>query len=104
MPVGKTSANSSPTKTAVGGKPAIGQSVGIANLPNQLHRIVSKRGLDYNILLLGSSGLGKATFLNCLLGFDFMPTGEAGGEYVKSGTTLQPKIYCQTLIEKGKGR
>ncbi|KAI3645033.1 hypothetical protein MP228_011197 [Amoeboaphelidium protococcarum] len=41
-------------------------SVGIANLPNQLHKIVSKKGGKYTIMVVGESGLGKTTFVNTL--------------------------------------
>lgn len=40
--------------------------VGIANLPNQRHKIVSRKGASLNILLVGESGLGKTTFINTL--------------------------------------
>ncbi|OLL21792.1 Septin spn4 [Neolecta irregularis DAH-3] len=40
--------------------------IGIANLPNQLHKIVAKRGASFTIMLAGESGLGKTTFCNTL--------------------------------------
>ncbi|EEB08232.1 septin Spn4 [Schizosaccharomyces japonicus yFS275] len=40
--------------------------VGIADLPNQRHRIVSRNGTSFTILLCGESGLGKTTFCNTL--------------------------------------
>ncbi|KAJ9082129.1 Septin spn4 [Entomophthora muscae] len=40
---------------------------GIANLPNQLHKIAIKKGIPYTILVVGESGLGKTTFVNTLL-------------------------------------
>lgn len=41
-------------------------SVGIANLPNQRHKIVSRQGANFNLMVVGESGLGKTTFLNTL--------------------------------------
>lgn len=40
--------------------------IGIANLPNQLHKIVCGKGSNFTILLVGESGLGKTTFINTL--------------------------------------
>ena len=64
-------------------KPAAGYSpsnIGIANLPNQLHRIVSRQGTNFTLMVVGTSqlvhesgcssegesGLGKTTFVNTL--------------------------------------
>ncbi|KAI9017371.1 Septin-domain-containing protein [Gaertneriomyces semiglobifer] len=40
--------------------------VGIANLPNQRHRIVSRKGANFTMMVVGESGLGKTTFVNTL--------------------------------------
>ena len=40
--------------------------VGFASLPNQRHRIVSRRGGVFTVLVVGSSGAGKTTFINTL--------------------------------------
>ncbi|KAI9290610.1 Septin [Neoconidiobolus thromboides FSU 785] len=40
---------------------------GIANLPNQVHKIAIKKGKNYTVLVVGESGLGKTTFINTLL-------------------------------------
>ncbi|KAL9015183.1 MAG: hypothetical protein Q9173_000195 [Seirophora scorigena] len=40
--------------------------IGIVNLPNQRHKIVSKRGAAFTIMVAGESGLGKTTFINTL--------------------------------------
>ncbi|KAJ3057509.1 hypothetical protein HK097_004030 [Rhizophlyctis rosea] len=42
------------------------QHVGIANLPNQRHRIVSRKGANFTVMVVGESGLGKTTFVNTL--------------------------------------
>ncbi|KAJ3131088.1 hypothetical protein HK100_006832 [Physocladia obscura] len=41
-------------------------SVGIANLPNQRHKIVSRKGTNFTVMVVGESGLGKTTFINTL--------------------------------------
>ncbi|ORZ06921.1 Septin-domain-containing protein [Absidia repens] len=40
--------------------------VGIAHLPNQRHKIVSKRGAKFTLMLCGESGTGKTTLCNTL--------------------------------------
>ncbi|KAI7275869.1 cdc12 like protein, partial [Hortaea werneckii] len=40
--------------------------IGIANLPNQRHKIVAKRGAAFTVMVAGESGLGKTTFINTL--------------------------------------
>ncbi|KAI9598310.1 Septin-domain-containing protein [Syncephalis fuscata] len=40
--------------------------IGIADLPNQRHRIVTKDGANFTIMVVGESGLGKTTFINTL--------------------------------------
>ncbi|KAI8977407.1 Septin-domain-containing protein [Mycotypha africana] len=41
-------------------------STGIANLPNQRHKIVAKNGANFTIMVCGESGVGKTTFVNTL--------------------------------------
>ncbi|KAI7899548.1 Septin-domain-containing protein [Cokeromyces recurvatus] len=40
--------------------------VGIAHLPNQQHKIATKKGTQFTLIVCGESGLGKTTFINTL--------------------------------------
>ncbi|KAG9312553.1 Septin-domain-containing protein [Chiua virens] len=40
--------------------------IGIANLPNQRHKIVAKHGAHFTMMVVGESGLGKTTLVNTL--------------------------------------
>ncbi|ORY03964.1 putative CDC12-septin [Basidiobolus meristosporus CBS 931.73] len=42
------------------------QGVGIAHLPNQRHKIVTRQGSKFTLMVVGESGLGKTTFVNTL--------------------------------------
>lgn len=44
----------------------VSNGIGIANLPNQRHKIVAKRGANFTLMVVGESGLGKTTFINTL--------------------------------------
>ncbi|KAG1122284.1 hypothetical protein G6F42_011629 [Rhizopus arrhizus] len=46
--------------------PSASSGVGIAHLPNQRHKIVSKRGANFTLMVWGESGVGKTTFVNTL--------------------------------------
>ncbi|KAI7906857.1 Septin-domain-containing protein [Cokeromyces recurvatus] len=40
--------------------------VGVAHLPNQVHKIATNRGINFTLMVCGESGLGKTTFINTL--------------------------------------
>ncbi|KAI1709576.1 septin domain-containing protein [Ditylenchus destructor] len=43
-----------------------GVDVGFANFPHQVFRRCIKNGFEFNLMVVGQSGLGKSTFLNSL--------------------------------------
>ncbi|CAF1292266.1 unnamed protein product, partial [Didymodactylos carnosus] len=44
----------------------ISSNVGFVSLPDQVHRRAVKRGFEFNLMVVGQSGLGKSTFINTL--------------------------------------
>lgn len=48
------------------------RGIGVSNLPNLLHGEYASRGCTFNIMVVGSHGLGKTTFLNQFLGSDVL--------------------------------
>ncbi|GAN03107.1 cell division control protein 12 [Mucor ambiguus] len=41
-------------------------TIGIAHLPNQRHKIVTNKGVNFTVMVCGESGNGKSTFVNTL--------------------------------------
>ncbi|KAI2799621.1 hypothetical protein RDWZM_009685 [Blomia tropicalis] len=44
----------------------IAGEIGFATLPEHVHRKSAKKGFDFTIMVVGESGLGKSTLVNCL--------------------------------------
>ncbi|KAH9412234.1 septin [Ordospora pajunii] len=49
------------------------KGIGVSNLPNVKYRNFCKAGIDFNIMTVGSSGLGKTSFINQMLGVSVLP-------------------------------
>ena len=74
-----------------------GSVIGITNLPNQYHKIISRKTINFTILLVGSSGLGKTTFINTLFNTDLKePSMPSLAE-----KTLRMEVNRVELEEKG---
>ncbi|KAI6127110.1 Septin-domain-containing protein [Pisolithus sp. B1] len=51
----------------------VSDGIGIANLPNQRHKIVAKQGAHFTLMVVGESGLGKTTLVNTLFATELSP-------------------------------
>ncbi|TPP65199.1 Septin [Fasciola gigantica] len=74
--------------------------VGYSNLPNQVYRKAVRRGFEFNLMVVGESGLGKSTFINSLFLTDMY-----NADY--PGPSRRPKktssVQSSTVILKENG-
>jgi septin 7 len=77
--------------------------VGIANLPNQVHRTVLREGFQFTILVVGESGVGKSTLLNALFLTDLYIRGEYPSPGSEGRIVETTKILSTTVSLQEKG-
>ncbi|KAI7833334.1 putative CDC12-septin [Kickxella alabastrina] len=91
-----TDANGSTKSTTVANG-----GIGIANLPNQLHKIVTKKGTNFSLMVVGESGTGKTTFINTLLTTELIePLEDAARRKKQMDKTVDINIHKAELEEK----
>ncbi|KAI9281848.1 Septin-domain-containing protein [Sporodiniella umbellata] len=75
---------------------------GIANLPNQRHKLVAKNGANFTIMVCGESGVGKTTYVNTLFTTTIKEPKSQNKRHVKSppSKTVQIQITKAELEEK----
>lgn len=69
--------------------------VGFANLPKQWRRKSIRKGFTFNLLCVGTAGLGKTTLVNTLFGRDFAPgamESNIPGDYQAEMDSVDEKV------------
>ena len=75
--------------------------VGFANLPNQVYRKSVKKGFEFNLMVIGESGLGKSTFINSLFLAELYSPADFPGTFQRRKKTTFVDSTTVTLSEKG---
>lgn len=75
--------------------------VGFANLPNQVYRKAVKKGFEFNLMVIGESGLGKSTFINSLFLTELYNSSEFPGTFERKKKTTYVDSTNVVLSEKG---
>ncbi|CAG2119498.1 unnamed protein product, partial [Medioppia subpectinata] len=75
--------------------------LGFGNLPNQVHRKSVKKGFEFTLMVVGESGLGKSTLINCIF-----KTGLKTGRKIPSvnqqlESTLKIETNTADIEERG---
>jgi septin 7 len=75
--------------------------VGFANLPNQVYRKSVKKGFEFNLMVIGESGLGKSTFINSLFLTELYNPADFPGTFERKKKTTFVDATSVVLTEKG---
>ncbi|KAF8127208.1 Septin-domain-containing protein [Boletus edulis] len=79
----------------------VSDGIGIANLPNQRHKIVAKHGAHFTMMVVGESGLGKTTLVNTLFTTELSPARNYSKRHYKQLDKLtEVEIIKAELEEK----
>ncbi|KAF2127582.1 Septin [Dothidotthia symphoricarpi CBS 119687] len=75
--------------------------VGFANLPNQWHRKSVRKGFNFNVMVVGESGLGKSTLVNTLFNTSLYPPKERQPPSLDISKTVSIQSISADIEENG---
>ncbi|EAT79348.2 hypothetical protein SNOG_13464 [Parastagonospora nodorum SN15] len=75
--------------------------VGFANLPNQWHRKSVRKGFNFNVMVVGESGLGKSTLVNTLFNTSLYPPKERKPPSLDISKTVSVQSISADIEENG---
>ncbi|KAL5469870.1 hypothetical protein PMIN07_002390 [Paraphaeosphaeria minitans] len=75
--------------------------VGFANLPNQWHRKSVRKGFNFNVMVVGESGLGKSTLVNTLFNTSLYPPKERKAPSLDISKTVAIQSISADIEENG---
>ncbi|CAO3667075.1 unnamed protein product [Rhizopus stolonifer] len=75
--------------------------VGFANLPNQVHCKLVKKGFQFTCMVVGESGLGKSTLVNTLFNTQLYPPKETVELTHEATQTVEVKSITSDIEENG---
>lgn len=96
-----------PAKTYLNLKKETKGYVGIDTLQEQIRKKVIKRGFEFNIIVVGRSGLGKSTLVNTLFKTDVsnrsnnLHNAVEFGDFIKNQKTTEIRTNSHVIEEKG---
>jgi len=82
----------------------ISDGIGIANLPNQRHKIVAKRGAHFTIMVVGESGLGKTTLINTLFSTELSAAKNTTDATTSNSTSLPKSKSSRLSLRRSNSR
>lgn len=81
--------------------PVASSDIGFATLPHHLNRKYAKKGFDFTIMVVGQSGLGKSTLINCLFLADLYKDRVIPSASQLINRTLKIEKKQLDIIERG---